>query len=109
MLAIMENLKAESRWRALVREFVRELEESLPGKVRLVAALPSPEDRIYESNVLVVLEEDTPETTMEVVRAAARAEDALGAHGEISPLVVGPDDRDAIEAFSEAEEVFSPA
>ncbi|RLG40486.1 MAG: hypothetical protein DRN78_05420, partial [Thermoproteota archaeon] len=75
MIALLEDLRTRKEWRALVRAFIEEL-SSLP--VRQVIALPSPDDKVYDSNVLVVLEEDTPEDTMEVVKAAVRAERRMG-------------------------------
>ncbi len=60
-----------------MRAFIEELSKSLPGKVRQVITLPSPADRIYDSNVLIVLEEDTPENSLEAMRAASKAEDGL--------------------------------
>ena len=99
MIAIAENLRAAKPWRELIRALIQELGELIPGRVRLVVALPSPEDRLYDSNVLVVLDEHDPEATMLVMRAAVRAEDRLGVGGVLSPLIVGPEDRDAVERF----------
>ncbi len=99
MLALLEDLRTERSWRLLVRAFIEELSNSLPGKVRQVIALPSPDDKIYDSNVLVVLEEDTPEGSLEVMRAASRAEESMKVGGIISPLVIGPEDEEAIERF----------
>ncbi|MCD6244433.1 MAG: hypothetical protein J7J65_04265 [Candidatus Korarchaeota archaeon] len=96
MIALLEDLRTRKEWRALVRAFIEEL-SSLP--VRQVIALPSPDDKVYDSNVLVVLEEDTPEDTMEVVKAAVRAERRMGVEGILSPLAVGAWDSDAVRRF----------
>ena len=93
--------REDAPWGELLTTFLQELSELIPGRVRLVVALPSPEDRLYDSNVLVVLDEHDPEATMLVMRAAVRAEDRLGVGGVLSPLIVGPEDRDAVERFRE--------
>ncbi|RDD53666.1 MAG: hypothetical protein BA066_03130 [Candidatus Korarchaeota archaeon NZ13-K] len=101
MIAIAENLRTERSWRELIRALIQELSELLPDKVRLVVALPSPEDRLYDSNVLVMLDECDPKASMLVMRATVNAEERLGVGGVLSPLVVGPEDRDAVERFRE--------
>ncbi len=60
--------------------------------MRLIA-FPSPEDRIYESNVLVVVDENSYELVLRIMEAAARAERRPGVLGVLGPwwqLRTGP-------------------
>ncbi len=89
-LALDVDLTVDREWRQLLSNFLREL-ESIPGVIRLIA-LPSPEDRLYESNVLVVVDEYSYELVLRIMEAAARAERRSGIRGVLSPTVATQDE-----------------
>ncbi len=90
MYSITMNLMSPKDWRDKLSAFVERLEREFDGRLRLVIALPTPDDRLYESNVLIVLDEVRKEDSIVVASAAPE---------DVSPLLVPQEDRDAIEAF----------
>ena len=90
MYAVAVNLKTPRSWRLKVQDFISKLEEAFGSRLIAVVALPSPEDLLYDSNVLIVLDK-LKEGDLE--KTAAITPD------EISPLVVPEEDKDAVEAF----------
>ncbi len=90
MYSVVVNLRSPKDWRLKIQGFVAELERKLNGRLVLVVALPSPGDLLYDSNVLVVLDELKP-GDLETVASLAP--------DDVSPLVVPSEDKDAVEAF----------
>ena len=99
MPAYVVDLKADMRWIKLVEKLKTKLLKRFNGEVLKIVALYSPEDRLYDSNVLVVVREDSAEVVEGVIKAALEAEEEMGLEGVISPLVVGPEERRIIEGF----------
>lgn len=78
-LPIIMELSSSKKWRSAVLEFIDRL-------VRVVV-LPSPDDEVYESNVLVVLKEIRPEDFEFVSKIASEV-------GErVNPLLAGEEER----------------
>jgi len=90
MYSIAVNLRSSREWRREVQEFLSRLEAALGDRLVMVVALPSPSDSLYDSNVLVVLDELRPGDLKTVASLAV---------GEVNPLVVPEDDKQAVEAF----------
>ncbi|MCD6244680.1 MAG: hypothetical protein J7J65_05550 [Candidatus Korarchaeota archaeon] len=90
MYSVVVNLRSPKDWRLKVQEFVARLEDRFDGRLLLLVALPSPSDLLYDSNVLVVLDDIRPGDLEAVVSLAPE---------DVNPLVVPSGDRDAIDAF----------
>ena len=90
MYSVVVNLRSPKDWRLKVQEFVARLEDRFNGRLLLLVALPSPSDLLYDSNVLVVLDDIRPGDLEAVVSLAPE---------DVNPLVVPSGDRDAIDAF----------
>ena len=90
MYSITINLKSPKGWRDKLSAFIDRLEKEFDGRLKLVVALPNPDDRLYESNVLVVLDEVRKEDSLLVASAAPE---------DVSPLIVPQEDEGAIESF----------
>jgi len=58
-----------------------------------IIALPSPEDEVYESNILVVIKSATQEDVRKVMDIAVRSGENL------NPLVVNEEDEEAVVKF----------
>ncbi len=99
MPAYVVDLKADMKWIGLVERFKEELLRRFNGGILKIVALYSPKDRLYDSNVLVVVKEDDAGVVEGVIEAALEAEREMGLEGVISPLVVGPEERRIIEGF----------
>ncbi len=91
MYSIAINLRSPKYRRDKLSAFVERLEREFDGRLRLVVALPTPDDRLYESNVLIVLDEVRREDSLIVASAAPE---------DVSPLLVPQEDREVIEAFT---------
>ncbi|MEM1729286.1 MAG: hypothetical protein QXS15_06000, partial [Candidatus Jordarchaeales archaeon] len=91
MLGVYFDLRADERWVRLVEVFAGELRRLVPGVVK-VAALSGPEERVYDSNVLVVVESEVKFVERLVVDAAMEAEKQTGLHGMLSPIICTPKD-----------------
>ena len=109
MTAYVLDLKADKDWIKLVEAFKTALLNRLGESLLKIVALHSPEDRVYDSNVLVIVDRDEPDVIEAVLAAAMEAEKAEGVEGIISPLVTTPNERRVIEGFerSQAEEKIS--
>ncbi len=90
MHSMVVDLRSPREWRWKIQLFTSRLESVLGGRLVMVVALPSPSDTLYDSNVLVVLDELRP-GDLEAVAS-------LSPEG-VSPLVVPEADRQAVEAF----------
>ncbi|MGB9630811.1 MAG: hypothetical protein ACPL09_02360 [Candidatus Methanodesulfokora sp.] len=89
----MPYKREEVSWNGEDIAFARKLMEALPNRLVRVIALPSPDDEVYESNVLVVLKEIRPEDFELVSRVASEV-------GErVNPLLAGEEERDVLELF----------
>ncbi len=93
MYALAVNFSSPREWREAVSRFAEELESRLGPRLRMVVALPSPGDSLYDSNVLVVLSGRVAPGDYRAVREAAP--EGSG----INPLVVPEGDEAAVEAF----------
>ncbi len=90
MYSVAVNLRSPREWRLKVQKFISRLEDSFKDRLVSVIALPSPEDSLYDSNVLVMLDKLKQGDLREVASLAP---------DEVSPLVVPKEDREAVEAF----------
>ena len=99
MPAYILDLKADRDWIGLVERFKEILLEKLDSSLLKLVALYSPRDRVYDSNLLVVVEDDNPDVVKAVIDAVVEAEREMGVEGLISPLVVSPSERRIIEGF----------
>lgn len=73
--------------------FARKLADALSDRLVRVISLPSPDDEVYESNVLVVLKEIKYEDFEIVSRIASEVGD------KVNPLLAGEDERDVLDLF----------
>ncbi len=96
MLPIAIEASSPPEWVKAVFRFAGELRERFGDRLVGVVALPDPGEEVYESNCLVVLGEVRPGD------AGVVAEAASGAGERINPLVVGEEERDAVEMFIRA-------
>ncbi|MEM2329730.1 MAG: hypothetical protein QXL59_02790, partial [Candidatus Jordarchaeales archaeon] len=85
MSTVEEQEVHAADWVRLVEVFAGELRRLVPGVVK-VAALSGPEERVYDSNVLVVVEGEVEFVERLVVDAAMEAERQTGLHGVLSPI-----------------------
>jgi len=74
-------------WLNLVKRFEEILRERMGDNLVRIVARSSPDDLVYESNVLVVVRKADMNTIREVSRAAIDAMEATGVEG-ISPMTV---------------------
>ncbi len=109
MPAYIVDLKADRNWIELIERLKATLLKRLGDSLLKIVALYSPNDRVYDSNVLVVVRKDGQEAVEAVIEAAIEAERSMGLEGIISPLVVSPEERRIIEGFEgfEAEREIS--
>ncbi|MEM4478205.1 MAG: hypothetical protein QXH90_07570 [Candidatus Korarchaeum sp.] len=87
MLPIVLEMTSESSWREAVMRFAEELKKVFGDRLLRVIALPSPDDDVYDSNVLVIMSKPNQSDRMEVVRIAVEVGDKL------NPLVTDEDER----------------
>ncbi|MEM2604831.1 MAG: hypothetical protein QW353_08040, partial [Candidatus Korarchaeum sp.] len=87
MLPIVLEMTSESSWREAVMRFAEELKKVFGDRLLRVIALPSPDDDVYDSNVLVIMSKPSQSDRMEVVRIAVEVGDKL------NPLVTDEDER----------------
>ena len=86
MFPIIIEMQGPEIWRESVLKFTRKLREVFGDRLLRVIALPSPDDQVYESNVLVVLRKASLDDVSKVVEVAVES-------GErINPLVVDEGD-----------------
>ncbi len=79
--------RASDSWLRLVRKFEEILRDRLGDNLVRIIARSSPDDLVYESNVLVVVRRADLSTVREVSRAALDAMEQTGLEG-ISPMTV---------------------
>jgi len=91
------EMRAPESWVNLVKKFEGILRERIKDNLVRIIARSSPDDLVYESNVLVVVKRADLDTIREVSRAALDAMETTGIEG-ISPMTVEEGDR-AEEAF----------
>lgn len=70
MLPIVLEMSGESGWREAVMRSAEELKRAFGSRLLRVIALLNPEDEVYDSNVLVVMDEPSQSDRMEVLRIA---------------------------------------
>ncbi|MEM0268531.1 MAG: hypothetical protein QXI51_04185 [Candidatus Korarchaeum sp.] len=87
MLPIVLEMTSESSWREAVMRFAEGLKKVFGDRLLRVIALPSPDDDVYDSNVLVIMSKPNQSDRMEVVRIAVEVGDKL------NPLVTDEDER----------------
>ncbi|MGC8932789.1 MAG: hypothetical protein ACP5KE_07260 [Candidatus Methanodesulfokora sp.] len=93
MPPIVLEMRSKSDWRDMVIRFAEELKKAFGERLIRVIALPSPDDEVYDSNVLVVIDRPDQEDRMAVIKIAVKTGDKL------NPLVAGEEEEDAIRAF----------
>jgi len=93
MLPIVLEMQGPERWRNTVIIFAQSLRSAFGTRLLRVIALPSPEDEVYESNILVVIKSATQEDVRKVMDIAVRSGENL------NPLVVNEEDEEAVAKF----------
>jgi len=93
------DLRADAGWVGLVERLRDALASELGDLVIRMIALPSPGERIYDSNLLIVVRDDSGETVERIMDAILRVEGSAGVEGIISPLIVTESERRIIEGF----------
>ena len=95
--------RASDSWLRLVRKFEEILRDRLGDNLVRIIARSSPDDLVYESNVLVVVRRADLDTVRKVSRAALDAMEQTGLEG-ISPMTVREGDPIEGAFFSREEE-----
>ncbi len=85
-------VESETSWLESLIKFVQELRREFKGRLKKVIALPSPEMRVYDSNVLVVLDRYDLKDVDLVVELALKVDE------RINPLVSSEEEGD-VKAF----------
>ncbi len=85
--------ESSHEWLDVILSYASKLRETYGDRLVRVVALPSPDQEVYESNVLVVLDRYSSEDMEKVVELALEVND------RINPLVASKDEVDALEAF----------
>ncbi|RLG51246.1 MAG: hypothetical protein DRN96_05735 [Thermoproteota archaeon] len=88
-LAYLVDL-SRGEWVRLVREFERLLRAKLGSRLRKVIARSSPDDMVYESNVLVIVDKADLSAMRAVAKAALEAQEKTGLEG-LSPMTTEED------------------
>ena len=96
MLPIVVETSASESWLDSVIEFSRKLRSRFGRRLLRVIALPSPDQEVHDSNVLVFLDRYDPRDADAVVELALRVDE------RINPLVASADEEDEVEAFLQA-------
>ncbi len=86
-------MPSRADWNNEHMRFAEELKKAFGERLIRVIALPSPDDEVYDSNVLVVIDRPDQEDRMAVIKIAVKTGDKL------NPLVAGEEEEDAIRAF----------
>jgi len=100
-------MRTYENWLKLVRKFEEILRERIKDNLVRIIARSSPDDLVYESNVLVVVRKADISTIREVSKAAIDAMEATGIEG-ISPMTVEEGDRAEEAFFSKSEREIDP-
>ncbi len=99
MPAYVIDLRADRSWIEVIEKLKEDLLSKLDDLLVKIVALASPDDELYGSNVLVVVEKDDEDTARSVMKSVADVERSFGVEGIISPLIVTPNERRIIEGF----------
>ncbi len=99
MPAYVIDLRADRRWIELVERIKEALLSRLGDVLVRIVALASPDDELYGSNVLIVVERDDDAVVRSVMESVAEVERSAGVEGVMSPLIVTPNERRIIEGF----------
>jgi len=86
---------SEGSWLSLLKSLC----SMLGSEMVKIIALPSPDDRIYDSNLLIVVRDDSNNTVDHIIDSICKAERSVGLEGLISPLIVTEDEKRIIEGF----------
>ncbi|MEM0296064.1 MAG: hypothetical protein QW221_07865, partial [Candidatus Korarchaeum sp.] len=86
-LFLAAGLHMRAEWDDEHVRFAEELKKVFGDRLLRVIALPSPDDDVYDSNVLVIMSKPNQSDRMEVVRIAVEVGDKL------NPLVTDEDER----------------
>ncbi len=98
VVGVYLDLKTDPDWFKLIGEYASKLKR-MSGVLKVIA-LRNPEERIYESNVLVVVSKLNMPLRRKIVEAASKAEEELGVEG-LSPLICSEKEKTIIESFQE--------
>jgi intergrase/recombinase len=93
MLPIVLEMRGPEGWTASIIKFAEGLMLHFGKRLKRVIALPSPDDQVYDSNVLVVIEKPTLDDVKIVMELAVRSGERL------NPLVVDEGDEEAVRIF----------
>ncbi|MDK2384453.1 MAG: hypothetical protein QI199_06580 [Candidatus Korarchaeota archaeon] len=96
MLPIVVEASASESWLDSVIKFSQELRSHFGRRLLRVIALPSPDQEVHDSNVLVVLDRYDLGDVDAVIEIASRIDE------RINPLVASADEEDEVEAFLQA-------
>ncbi len=96
MLPIVVETSVSGSWLNSVLKFAEKLRSRFGKRLIRVIALPDPDQEVYDSNVLVVLDSYDLRDAELVVELACEVDE------RINPLVAGEDEREEMEAFLEA-------
>ena len=88
----------DSSWLGLVKTFEGLLRSRLGRRFRRVIARSGPEDTVYESNVLVVVDRVDVETIRIVAEAVGEAQRRAGVEG-LNPMTIGEEEESTVEVF----------
>jgi hypothetical protein len=87
-----KRITGKDDWIKLIRRFEEILRERIGDRFIRLAARPSPDDLVYESNVAVVVRKADLNTMREVSRAALDAMEDTGIEG-LSPITISEGDQ----------------
>ncbi len=93
MLPIVLEMRGSEGWAVSIIKFAEALMLHFGVRLKRVIALPSPDDQVYDSNVLVVIENPTLDDVRRVMELAVRSGERL------NPLVVDEGDEEAVRVF----------
>ncbi len=93
MLPIVLEMRGSEGWAVSIIKFAESLLLHFGVRLKRVIALPSPDDQVYDSNVLVVIENPTLDDVRRVMELAVRSGERL------NPLVVDEGDEEAVRVF----------
>jgi len=99
VVAYVIDLRADKTWIRTIEELKKLLLQSLGDKLLKIIALPSPKDRVYDSNLLIVVKDDRSNVVDSIIDSICKAEESMGLDGLISPLIVTENERRIIEGF----------
>jgi hypothetical protein len=86
-IAYLVELRADEDWMRLIRMFEGIISSRLKNRLVRIIARSSPNDLIYESNVVVVVDKADIEVIREVGKAALEAMEKTGVEG-LNPITI---------------------